>query len=205
MISNEDIKKFQIDSFFKYVKIPSQSKGGSDTIPSSEGQMKLAEVLSNDLKTLGLQNIILNDNATVTAILPKNKDNVHSVGFLAHLDTVDIGLDGNVNPQILTFKGDDLYLNKEKNIIFKVLDHNEITNYINEDIIFSDGENVLGADNKAAIATIMSALKYIIENNIEHGDIHIAFVPDEEVGLLGSKELDLNIFKPDFAYTIDSC
>ncbi|WP_176720561.1 peptidase T [Brachyspira hampsonii] len=205
MISNEDIKKFQIDSFFKYVEIPSQSKGGSDTIPSSEGQMKLAEVLANDLKNLGLQNIIFNDNAIVTAILPKNKDNVHSVGFLAHLDTVDIGLDGNVNPQILTFKGDDFYLNKEKNIIFKVSDHPEITNYLNEDIIFSDGENVLGADNKAAIATIMSALKYIIENNIEHGDIYIAFVPDEEIGLLGSKALDLNIFKPDFAYTIDSC
>ncbi|ELV04445.1 peptidase T [Brachyspira hampsonii] len=205
MISNEDIKKFQIDSFFKYVKIPSQSKGGSDTIPSSEGQMKLAEVLANDLKTLGLQNIILNNNAIVTAILPKNKDNVHSVGFLAHLDTVDIGLYGNVNPQILTFKGEDFYLNKEKNIIFKVSEHPEIKNYLNEDIIFSDGTSVLGADNKAAISTIMSALKYIIENNIEHGDIHIAFVPDEEIGLLGSKALDLNIFKPDFAYTIDSC
>ncbi|ASJ22741.1 peptidase T [Brachyspira hampsonii] len=204
-MSNEDIKKFQIDSFFKYVKIPSQSKGGSDTIPSSEGQMKLAEVLANDLKTLGLQNIILNNNAIVTAILPKNKDNVHSVGFLAHLDTVDIGLYGNVNPQILTFKGEDFYLNKEKNIIFKVSEHPEIKNYLNEDIIFSDGTSVLGADNKAAISTIMSALKYIIENNIEHGDIHIAFVPDEEIGLLGSKALDLNIFKPDFAYTIDSC
>ena len=205
MISDEDIKKFQIDSFFKYVKIPSQSKGGSNTIPSSEGQMKLAGILADDLKTLGLKNFVLNDNAIVTALLPKNKDNVHSIGFVAHLDTVDIGLDGNVNPQILNFKCDDFYLNKEKNIIFKVSEHNEINNYIGEDIIFSDGTSVLGADNKAAIATIMSALKYIIENNIEHGDIYIAFVPDEEIGLLGSKELDLNVFKPDFAYTIDSC
>ena len=115
MISDEDIKKFQIDSFFKYVKIPSQSKGGSNTIPSSEGQMKLAAILADDLKALGLKNIVLNDNAIVTALLPKNKDNVHSIGFVAHLDTVDIGLDGNVNPQILNFKGDDFYLNKEKN------------------------------------------------------------------------------------------
>ena len=96
-------------------------------------------------------------------------------------------------------------MNKEKNIIFKVSDHPEINNYMNNDIIFSDGTSVLGADNKAAIATIMSTLKYIIDNNIEHGDIYIAFVPDEEIGLLGSKALDLTVFKPDFAYTIDSC
>lgn len=162
MISYEDIKKIQIDSFFNYVKIPSQNKGGSDSIPSSEGQMKLAGILAYDLKTLGLKNIVLNDNAIVTALLPKNKDNVHSVGFVAHIDTVDIWLNGNINPQILNFKGDDFYLNKEENIIFKVSEHNEINNYIREDIIFLDGTSVLGADNKAAIATIMPALKYII-------------------------------------------
>ena len=89
--------------------------------------------------------------------------------------------------------------------MFRVSEHTEIKNYINDDIIFSDGTSVLGADNKAAIATVMSALKYIKDNNLEHGDIYIAFVPDEEIGLIGSKALDLNVFKPDFAYTIDSC
>lgn len=202
---NDDIKKFQIDSFFKYSSIPSQSNASSKTLPSSEGQMKLAKVLAEDLKALGLINVVVNDNSIVTALLPKNKDNIHSIGFVAHLDTVDIGLTGDVHPQILKFEGNDLCLNKEKNIMFKVSEHPEIKNYINNDIIFSDGTSVLGADNKAAISTVMSALKYITDNNIEHGDIYIAFVPDEEIGLLGSKQLDLNVFKPDFAYTIDSC
>lgn len=202
---NDDIKKFQIDSFFKYSSIPSQSNASSKTLPSSEGQMKLAKVLAEDLKALGLINIVVNDNSIVTALLPKNKDNIHSIGFVAHLDTVDIGLTGDIHAQILKFEGNDLCLNKEKNIMFKVSEHPEIKNYINNDIIFSDGTSVLGADNKAAISTIMSALKYIKDNNIEHGDIYIAFVPDEEIGLLGSKQLDLNVFKPDFAYTIDSC
>lgn len=202
---NDDIKKFQIDSFFKYSSIPSQSNASVKTLPSSEGQMKLAKVLAEDLKTLGLINVVVNDNSIVTALLPKNKDNIHSIGFVAHLDTVDIGLTGDVHPQILKFEGNDLCLNKEKNIMFKVSEHPEIKNYINNDIIFSDGTSVLGADNKAAISTIMSALKYIKDNNTEHGDIYIAFVPDEEIGLLGSKQLDLNVFKPDFAYTIDSC
>lgn len=202
---NDDIKKFQIDSFFKYSSIPSQSNASVKTLPSSEGQMKLAKVLAEDLKALGLINVVVNDNSIVTALLPKNKDNIHSIGFVAHLDTVDIGLTGDVHAQILKFEGNDLCLNKEKNIMFKVSEHPEIKNYINNDIIFSDGTSVLGADNKAAISTIMSALKYIKDNNIEHGDIYIAFVPDEEIGLLGSKQLDLNVFKPDFAYTIDSC
>ena len=202
---NNDIKKFQIDSFFKYSSIPSQSNASVKTLPSSEGQMKLAKVLAEDLKDLGLINVVVNDNSIVTALLPKNKDNIHSIGFVAHLDTVDIGLTGDVHAQILKFEGNDLCLNKEKNIMFKVSEHSEIKNYINNDIIFSDGTSVLGADNKAAISTIMSALKYIKDNNLEHGDIYIAFVPDEEIGLLGSKQLDLNVFKPDFAYTIDSC
>lgn len=202
---NDDIKKFQIDSFFKYSSIPSQSNASVKTLPSSEGQMKLAKVLAEDLKALGLINVVVNDNSIVTALLPKNKDNIHSIGFVAHLDTVDIGLTGDVHAQILKFEGNDLCLNKEKNIMFKVSEHPEIKNYINNDIIFSDGTSVLGADNKAAISTIMSALKYITDNNIEHGDIYIAFVPDEEIGLLGSKQLDFNVFKPDFAYTIDSC
>ena len=202
---NDDIKKFQIDSFFKYSSIPSQSNASVKTLPSFEGQMKLAKVLAEDLKDLGLINVVVNDNSIVTALLPKNKDNIHSIGFVAHLDTVDIGLTGDVHAQILKFEGNDLCLNKEKNIMFKVSEHPEIKNYINNDIIFSDGTSVLGADNKAAISTIMSALKYITYNNIEHGDIYIAFVPDEEIGLLGSKQLDLNVFKPDFAYTIDSC
>lgn len=202
---NVNIKKFQIDCFFKYVAIASQSKAGVSKLPSSEGQMRLAKVLTDDLKTLGLKNVLLNDNSIVTAFLPANTKNTPSIGFVAHLDTVDVGLSKNIKPRILKYEGFDIVLNREKNIIFKVSEHPEIENYLNEEIIFSDGTSILGADNKAAISTIMSALKYIKDSDIEHGDIYVAFVPDEEIGLIGSKALDLNIFKPDFAYTIDSC
>lgn len=205
MILSDDIKKFQIDSFFKYIAISSQSNASSKTLPSTLGQMELAKVLAKDLEVLGLKNIVLNDNSIVTALLPKNKDNVHSIGFVAHLDTVDVGLSADIKPHIVKFDGSDICLNKEKNIFLKVEEHPEIKNYINQDIIFSDGCSVLGADNKAAIATIMSTLKVIIDNNLDHGDIHIAFVPDEEIGLRGAKKLDLNVFNPDFAYTIDCC
>ena len=206
MISDEDIKKFQIDSFFKYVKIPSQSKGGSNTIPSSEGQMKLAGILADDLKTLGLKNIVLNDNAIVTALLPKNKDNVHSIGFVAHLDTVDVALSPVVKPQIIEYKGGDVILNEKEGISIKLSEHPELNNYVGQKIIFSDGTSVLGADNKAAGANIMSAFAYLKEHpEIKHGDILVAFVPDEEIGLRGSKLLDLKDFDPSYAYTIDCC
>ena len=204
MVLNDSIKKFQIDSFFKYVSITSQSDEYSNKLPSTSGQMDLAKVVAKDLEDLGLKDVLVHDNAIVTALLPKNKDNVYSIGFVAHLDTVDVGLSADIKPQIIKFDGNDICLNKEKNIFLKVEERPEIKKYLNQEIIFSDGTSVLGADNKAAIATIMATLKTIIDNNLEHGDIYIAFVPDEEIGLCGSKALDLNVFKPDFAYTIDS-
>ena len=202
---NKDIYDFQLKCFLRYANIPSQSNSLSKTLPSSEGQMNLAKVLTTELKELGLQNVVLNDNSIVTALLKGNKSDAHSIGFVAHLDTVDVGLSDSVKPQVIKYEGKDILLNEKENVIFKVNEHPEISDYLNDDIIFTDGTSVLGADNKAAIATIMSMLKSIIDNNIEHGDIHIAFVPDEEIGLLGAKELDLNVFSPDFAYTIDSC
>ncbi len=201
----ENIRQVQLDNFFRYLAVPSQSKAGCDIIPSSIGQMELAKVLKKELEILELENIILNDNAILTAKLKGNKENVASIGFVAHLDTVNIGLSDKINPQILKFSGADLVLNKEKNIHFKVSEHPEIAKYLDEEIIFTDGTSVLGADNKAAIATIMACIKHIKDNNLEHGDIYLAFVPDEEIGLIGAKNLDLSQFKPDFAYTIDCC
>ncbi len=202
---NENIKQFQIDSFFRYVAIPSQSKAGLDKIPSSEGQMDLAKLLAKELEEFGLENVVLNDNSIVTAFMPANKENVAAIGFVAHLDTVDVGLSDKINPQVLKFDGTDVVLNKEQNITFKVDEHPEIKKYMNEDIVFTDGTSVLGADDKAAIATIMASIKHIKESNMPHGDLYFAFVPDEEIGLVGAKELDLNAFKPDFAYTLDCC
>lgn len=200
-----EIQQFQIDKFFQYVAVTSQSNPNKSPIPSTEGQAVLANILIEDLKELGLKNIVLNPNAIVTAVLPANVKEAFSVGFVAHLDTVDVGLNPDIHPQILIFEGEDLVLNKEKNIIFKVDENPDANYYKGEEIIFSDGTSVLGADNKAAIATIITMLKYIQTNQLPHGDIHIAFVPDEEGGLRGSRELDLNVFCPNFAYTIDAC
>lgn len=190
-----------VKDFLKYVKISSQSNPKEKIIPTSKGQFELAKVLKEELIELGLSDIKLNDNGILTACLKGDK-NKTSLGFVAHLDTIDVGLSPTVNPQILTFNGKDLDLGKA---ILKVNEHPEITKYLNEEIIFSDGSSVLGADNKAAIAVIMNVLKTIKNSNLSYPDIYVAFVPDEEIGLLGSKELNLDDFKTTHPYTIDCC
>jgi len=201
---DKELKQFQIDSFFKYVAITSQSYPKLP-VPSSEGQVTLAKVLAKDLEELGLQNITVHPKSIVTAILKGTVDNVSSIGFVAHMDTVNVGLNPDIHPKIIKFEGEDIVLSEKENIVFKVSEHSDVMSFKGEEIIFSDGTSVLGADNKAAIATIMSMLKHIKDTNMPHGDIHIAFTPDEEGGLRGAKEIDLNVFSPDFAYTIDAC
>lgn len=197
------LKEHLVDRFFRYLSISSQSRVSSRVVPSSKGQMLLARLLARELKELGLKSVVVNDNAIVTAYLPANVENTYSIGFLSHIDTVDIGESEDIYPQVFKFHGSDIILNKKKNIIFKISEHKEIKKYLGDDIIFSDGTSVLGCDNKAAIAIIMTALKYIKDLKLPHGDIFVAFVPDEEIGLRGSKLLDIKKFSPDFAYTID--
>ncbi|MBZ7957821.1 peptidase T [Campylobacter molothri] len=197
-------KQLQIDNFFNYLAIPSQSNAKVQNLPSSKGQYDLALLLKKELENLGLSDILLQDNAILTARL-KGNSKKKSVGFCAHLDTVDVGLSDIIKPQILKFEGKPLCLNKEKNIICDPKDYPELLKYMDEEIIFSDGTSVLGADNKAAISTIMTLLHYLVHEKCEHGDVYVSFVPDEEIGLRGSKMLDLKYFKPDFAFTIDCC
>lgn len=199
-----DYKQLQIDNFFRYLSISSQSNAQSINLPSSHGQYELAKLLRDELETLGLEDILLQDNAILTATLRGNK-NIKSIGFCAHLDTVDVGLSPVIKPQILKFLGEPLVLNQEKNIIIDPKEYPELLEYHNEEIIFSDGTSVLGADNKAAIATIMALLAYLKNERIGHPDILICFLPDEEIGLRGAKALELRHFSPDFAYTIDCC
>lgn len=194
-----------LDRFFSYASISSQSNANNQTLPSSEGQMQLALLLEKELQKMGLSHIKLRENAILTAQLPATKKNIPSVGFVAHLDTVDVGLSPVINPQVLYFNGQDILLNKEKNIIFRVDEHPEILSYKGHDIVFTDGTSVLGADNKAAIATIMTMLEYLIREKQDHGDIWVAFLPDEEIGLRGAWALDLSEFPVKFAYTIDCC
>ncbi|MFZ7217591.1 peptidase T [Avibacterium avium] len=194
-----------IDRFFRYLAISSQSDASNPTVPSSQGQWEMAKLLAKELQELGVQDVEIDQHANVTGVFKGTKANATAIGFCAHMDTVDVALSPHISPQIQTFNGQDLQLNAEQNIWLKVAEHPEILPYQGQEIIFSDGTSVLGADNKAAIANIMTALSMIKQNNIATGDIYIAFVPDEEIGLRGAKLLDLNKFKPQFAYTIDCC
>ncbi|MFZ7222958.1 peptidase T [Avibacterium avium] len=194
-----------IDRFFRYLAISSQSDANNPSVPSSQGQWDMAKLLAKELQELGVQEVEIDQHANVTGVLKGTKANATAIGFCAHMDTVDVALSPHISPQIQTFNGQDLQLNAEQNIWLKVAEHPEILPYQGQEIIFSDGTSVLGADNKAAIANIMTALSIIKQNNIATGDIYIAFVPDEEIGLRGAKLLDLNKFKPQFAYTIDCC
>lgn len=177
-----DYKQIQIDNFFRYLAVPSQSNAKAQSLPSTQGQYDLALLLKKELEDLGLSDIVLEDNAILSGKL-KGNTNKKSIGFCAHLDTVDVGLSEVIKPQILKFEGKALHLNKEKNIFCDPKEHPELLKYLDEDIIFSDGTSVLGADNKAAIATIMTLLVYLVNEKCDHGDVYVCFVPDEEIGL----------------------
>jgi tripeptide aminopeptidase len=193
-----------LDRFFRYVAIESQSDAAAGTLPSTPGQQKLAELLAGELQALGLDEVVIDDHATVTAVKRGTRAGAPRLGFIAHLDTVDVGLSPVVKPQLLRFAGGDLCLNAEKEIWLRVAEHPEIAPWTGHDVVFSDGTSVLGADNKAAVAIVMTLLARLTPED-QHGDIHVAFVPDEEIGLRGAKALDLARFACDFAYTIDSC
>ena len=206
------MKQQLIHRFFRYAAVSSQSKEAAQSVPSTAGQRKLAELLKEDLAALGLVDLKISDTSVLTGKLPARvptdfKGKLPKVGFVAHLDTVDVNLSPDIHPQIIKdYDGNDVCLNAEKQIFVKVAEHPELKKYIGQDIIFSDGTSVLGADNKAAISAMTVALELLqAEKNRYHGDLYFAFVPDEEIGLIGSKTLDFAEFPVDFAYTIDSC
>jgi len=199
-----DIRNELIGRFFRYLAIESQSDPDSSVLPSTPGQQTLAALLAGELRELGLDDVLLDEHATLTAVKRGNRPDAPKIGFIAHLDTVDVGLSPIIRPQILRFEGADLCLNAEKRIWLRVQEHPEIRTWEGQDIIVSDGTSVLGADNKAAIAVIMTLLARL-DSDVGHGDVFVAFVPDEEIGLRGAKALDLARFPCDFAYTIDCC
>ncbi|AYD03897.1 peptidase T [Neorhizobium sp. NCHU2750] len=199
-----ELRNELIERFFRYLAVESQSDAKSTTLPSTLGQARLAALLRDELRGMGLDAVTIDGHATVTAIRRGSLPKAPKIGFIAHLDTVNVGLSPNIKPQILRFNGEDLCLNTESDIWLRVAEHPEIRGWEGQDIIFSDGTSVLGADNKAAIAVIMTLLNRLGSSG-QYGDICIAFVPDEEIGLRGSKALDLDRFPCDFAYTIDCC
>ncbi|CUX70988.1 MULTISPECIES: peptidase T [Agrobacterium] len=193
-----------LERFFRYVGIESQSNVAAAELPSTPGQLKLALLLAQELQELGIEDVLVDENAIVTAVRRGSNPNAPRIGFIAHLDTVDVGLSANIKPQIKRFEGRDLCMNEDRHIWLRVADHPEIESWRGGDVILSDGTSVLGADNKAAITVIMTLLARF-EDDTPTGDIAVAFVPDEEIGLRGAKALDLARFPCDFAYTIDCC
>ncbi|SUC46484.1 Peptidase T [Providencia stuartii] len=174
-------------------------------MPSTEGQRDLAKLLAKELESYGLKEIYIDEHAILYAVRPGNKPSAPKIGFVTHLDTVDVGLSPVIKPQTLKYEGKDLCLNAQEDIWFKASEHPEAAPYIGEEIIFSDGTSVLGADNKAAVTVVMELMDKLQQADFDCGDIYVAFVPDEEIGLRGSKIMDLSRFKVDFAYTIDCC
>lgn len=194
-----------VDRFLKYVKIDTRSDSESNLHPSTSCQFDLAKVLVEDLKKLGLEDVTLDENAYVMGTLPSNiNEKVPTIGFIAHMDTSPDMTGENVNPQIVSnYNGGDIVLDEEKQIILSPKDFPELKNYIGQTLITTDGNTLLGADDKAGIAEILAAIEHLIKHpEILHGEIKIGFTPDEEIGK-GADLFDVEKFAADFAYTVD--
>ncbi len=194
-----------VDRFLNYVKFDTQSDELTNMTPSTPGQMKFAQYLRTQLQEMGLEEITLDDNGYLMATLPANTDgNVPTVGFIAHLDTSPDMSGRHVNPRIVEkYAGGDIVLNESKGIVLSPDDFPELGDYVGQDIIVTDGTTLLGADDKAGIAEIISAVDYLMHHpEIRHGRIRIAFNPDEEIGQ-GAHKFDTELFGADWAYTMD--
>lgn len=194
-----------IERFLKYVKIDTQSDENSQTCPSTEKQLVLAKLLVDELNSLGLSDVSIDENGYVMATLPSNIDKeVPVIGFIAHMDTSPDMSGENVNPQIVkNYDGGDIIINKEKNLVLSPKLFPEMKEFIGHTLITTDGNTLLGADDKAGIAEIITAIEYFVRNpSVKHGTVKIAFTPDEEIGR-GVDKFDVKKFGAEFAYTID--
>ena len=198
-------KKQLIERFIKYVTIDTESDPNNPAFPSTDNQWDLANVLVEDLKVIGMQDIHLDENCYIMATLPSNvSHNVPIIGFVSHMDTSPDFTGKNVKPQIIeNYQGNDIILNKEKNIILSPDYFEDLLQYKGQTIITTDGTTLLGADDKAGITEIVTAMEYLIQHpEIKHGTIRICFTPDEEVGK-GAHLFDVEKFGAEWAYTMD--
>lgn len=194
-----------VDRFLQYVKFDTQSDELTNLWPSTPGQMEFAQHLEKELQAMGLEDITLDDNGYLMATLPANIETpVPTVGFIAHLDTSPDMSGRHVTPRIVkNYEGGDITLNAEKEIVLSPREFPELDSYRGQDLIVTDGNTLLGADDKAGIAEIISAVDYLMKHpEIKHGKIRIAFNPDEEIGQ-GAHKFDVEEFGADFAYTMD--
>lgn len=194
-----------IDRFISYVTIDTESDPNSDTTPSTAKQWDLANKLVDELKAMGMQDVTIDENAYIMATLPSNVDHeVPTIGFVSHFDTTPDFTGANVNPQIIeNYDGKDIVLNAAQNIILSPNYFEDLLLYKGQTLITTDGTTLLGADDKAGITEIMSAMEYLINNpEIKHGKIRVGFTPDEEIGR-GAHKFDVEKFGCDWAYTMD--
>ncbi|MDP4524475.1 peptidase T [Bacillus halotolerans] len=199
------MKQDIIERFTTYVKVDTQSDESVDTCPSTPGQLTLGNMLVEELKSIGMEDAAIDENGYVMATLPSNTEkDVPTIGFLAHVDTATDFTGKNVNPQIVeSYDGKDITLNEKLQVILSSDQFPELSGYKGHTLITTDGTTLLGADNKAGIAEIMTAMDYLIKHpEIKHGTIRVAFTPDEEIGR-GPHKFDVGRFNASFAYTVD--
>lgn len=191
------------ERFLKYAAYPTMSSEETGTHPSTAKQLVLARELVCELKALGLDNVEVDEWGYVYAELPSNTDTVcNDIGFIAHMDTSSEASDENIKTQIVKYDGGDILLNKEKEIWLKVSDYPYVEEHKGQTLIVSDGTTLIGADDKAGIAEIMTALETLISSGVPHGKISVAFTPDEEIGE-GADNFRVDRFGAEYAYTVD--
>ena len=194
-----------LERFLKYVSIHTTSDENTGLVPSTPQQMEFAKILAEELKDMGMQDVSLDKKGYLMATLPSNIDkDVPTVGFISHLDTSPDMSGKNVKPRIVeNYDGNDIILNEKENIVLSPKQFPELTMYRGQSLVVTNGLTLLGADDKAGIAEIMTAMDYFIKNpDVKHGKVRIAFNPDEEIGL-GAHHFDVEKFGCQFAYTMD--
>ncbi|MGL5721577.1 MAG: peptidase T [Brevinema sp.] len=188
------------EAFLRYTAIESQSNDKNSSLPSTDGQKKMIQQIHADLTSLGVQDITINKNYVLIARF-KGTTNAPAIGFMAHVDTVDIGASPTVNARLHPYNGGDIPLNSS--VTLKESAYPELAQYKGQDIFVTDGTSVLGADDKAGVAVLTALAKFLIDENPPHGDILLIYVPDEEIGLKGAYSLDPTEIPIEFCYTID--
>jgi len=194
-----------LERFLRYIAIDTESKERVSAIPSTEKQFNLAHVLAEELKAIGAVDVKVDEHCYVYGTIPATTDKeIPVLGFIAHMDTSPAYSGANVNPQFVrNYDGKDILMNEKTGLTMKVADYPDLLNYVGQDLITTDGDSLLGADDKAGVAEIMALAEYLLAHpEIPHGTIKIGFTPDEEVGH-GTDAFDMEYFGADVAYTVD--
>lgn len=199
-----EVKDKMLQRFLKYVAFDTESSDDAVVVPTTPGQMVFARFLKEELEGMGLEDVVLDEKGYLYATLPANTDKeLPVVGFIAHLDTSPDMSGKNVSPRVVEYGGGDIVLDEKENIVLTVKDFPEVAEYAGHSLVVTDGHTLLGADDKAGVAEIISAVEYLQSHpEIEHGKVRIAFNPDEEIGR-GAHNFNVPLFGCDWAYTVD--